>query len=113
MRWLGFSDQSLMKLLQHPMIQSAIMDRAFQWPKSYEATSTSTTNSDQTWCMVSVTKVLRSYFNQKIVILVDKKEQFQWPKSYEATSTPEPEEGVKLIVCFSDQSLTKLLQQYS
>ena len=85
--FLSFSDQSLTKLLQLA-VNRAIKIRTcmFQWPKSYEATSTAAKKSakkpvsfsDQSLTkllqpagkfagsdhrVVSVTKVLRSYFN--------------------------------------------------
>ena len=58
---------------------------------------------------VSVTKVLRSYFNHLRPIRI-KRCEFQWPKSYEATSTFEFKPENLLYYRFSDQSLTKLLQ---
>ena len=132
---LGFSDQSLTKLLQQKtkwwkqkfffvsvtkVLRSYFNLTAinvlnadqFQWPKSYEAASTTTNNLKNKTMKVSVTKVLRSCFNnqaeQRLLIEI----LFQWPKSYEVTSTGSWPWDSNKLACFSDQSLTKLLQRH-
>ena len=86
--FLCFSDQSLTKLLQLKSWVEILMNSLFQWPKSYEATST--------------------YHQEKTSM----EKLFQWPKSYEATSTSWKLAFPFIVFSFSDQSLTKLLQQH-
>ena len=110
----SFSDQSLTKLLQ----QHVFLIITFILNVSVTKVLRSYFNLKRKMLLaqptpVSVTKVLRSYFNRTGFAQQVSLSQFQWPKSYEATSTkgsPCQEAAVK---SFSDQSLTKLLQLYS